>query len=109
MLAIAAGIVALTPARGSSAENDLYARCTSADGSTGDEVCNAYINGVVNGIFTDQIANEQHTPVCIPDGTTTPQVRDIVVRFLRDHPEGRSIKPGSVIGELLIEQFPCHP
>jgi hypothetical protein len=54
---------------------DLSAACFSEDGTLGDKICNAYVNGFVNGILNDQVAREQGKPICIDD-TSTSQVRE---------------------------------
>ena len=44
---------------------------------------------------------------CIPEGVTGQQLRDIVVRFLRQNPEHRHIWYGQLIMWSLSRTYPC--
>jgi hypothetical protein len=45
--------------------------------------------------------------VCGPDQASENQVRDVVVNYLRDHPEVRHYSAASIAREALGEAFPC--
>lgn len=71
------------------------------------QTCNAYINGFMDGVMLDQIHREQGTPICIPGGTTTDQLRKIIISFILTHEKLLSFPGNSVVGEALFEVFPC--
>jgi hypothetical protein len=96
-----------SPAWGGGSGGDLYAACTSASGTRGDVICSSYINGFANGVLMDQIAREKGTPICIPDGVTTIQVREAVKNYLAKHPVVLGIDSGSLVGVALMEAYPC--
>jgi Rap1a immunity proteins len=50
--------------------------------------------------------NAEHT-ICLPDTTTSKQIRDVAVKFLQEHPELRSNDGYSLVGRALTEAFPC--
>ena len=70
--------------------NDLYTMCNEDDYySRG--VCIGYIMGIV-----DDFGEEPHTSTCrLPRHITAAQVRDVVVKYLRDHPAERHLSASS--------------
>jgi len=62
--------------------------------------CVGYIQAVSDTL--DQVSVAIGVPECVPAGTETSQLRDVVVMYLRAHPVSRS-KPASglVIGALV--------
>jgi len=72
----------------------------------GDAICNAYINGFVNGILIDQVATEGGKPICI-DKTNTGQVREVLRVFLINHSSVLNIDAGSVVGAAFQALYSC--
>ncbi len=103
-------LVLLIPAIGSTQEqqlkpsplqngNDLLRICQSAD---------IFDRGVCGGFVTAagqvvQIAGKG----CFADGVTLEQSRDVVVKYLKDHPEARHEAAVSLASRALTHAFPC--
>ena len=81
--------------------------CTSQPQSQGDAICNAYLNGFVNGILVDQIAREGGQPICI-DNTNTRAVREAITTFLKAQPDVLSVDAGSLLGAAFQRLYPCR-
>ena len=86
----------------------LYEMCIENDNTL---ACTAYVAGVMDFLSAagkTDILNEQFQPVCVPQsGVTLGQLQDIVIKYLREHPEERH-EPGVflVVGAIR-EAFPC--
>ena len=63
--------------------------------------CNGYVIGTLDALVT------QGLTTCTPDGLTAEQLRDLVVRWLRDHPEKRHLSGTWIVANTLRENFPC--
>ena len=46
-------------------------------------------------------------PFCIPTGTITPQLHDILINYLKQHPEDRHLLYEQLFLEALTKTFPC--
>lgn len=85
--------------------NKLYDSCISK---------NAHLNGYCLGYIIGNIdARNSIQSIlgpglqCVPPGVTQGQVHDIVVKFLKDHPEARHYTGASEVGRAIREAFPC--
>ena len=80
--------------------NKLLGFCTSKtpDG------CDAYISGVADTIAAEGKAK---APACIPPAVTGTQLRDVVIKFIKSHPETRQLKAGVLTIRALSAAFPC--
>ncbi len=79
--------------------NELKKYCSS----------NSYERGICLG-FTSAVANivaNAGWRACIPDGVTRGQLRDIMVKFLDDHPEALHLEAASLAARAYEEAFPC--
>jgi hypothetical protein len=95
-----------TPAWAASTAGDLLSACTSPPGTEGDVICNAYINGFVNGVLVDQVARESGQSICI-DNTNTGAVREALRHFLIGHPTILGADSGSAVGAAFQALYPC--
>ena len=86
--------------------NELYSYCQSAS-SVDQGICTGYIGGVVDSQITVLTALKLHNPVCGPQNVTTGEMKDIVLRSLREHPEERHYTAASLVLGALAEAFPC--
>ncbi len=69
------------------------------------DLCDAYLDG-----FTDAIrANGQdHALACIPQTVAGTELRDVLVRWLRDNPESQH-ETGEKVARLALQKaYPCH-
>jgi hypothetical protein len=80
-------------------------------GNAGQEgYCLGYVTGISDGITTLQMLKPPHwTPICKPDWVTDRQLRDVVVKYLDDHPEDLH-EPISLLTVLAMRSaWPCSP
>lgn len=105
---VAALMLMASPAWAGGTGADFYAACKSAPGTLEYGICTAYLNGFVNGVLTDQIARESGSPICLPDNTTTQQVRDVVVNYIGAHAEAAAFEFNAVVGIAVRRAFPCQ-
>lgn len=100
--AIVAAAVCLAPAVGQDIRltmhvsgNDLYARCTTDQSQSTYAAdygfCRGYIYAAAD--FFGTVSAEANRPSCKRQGVTNNQLVDVVIKYLRDHPEERD-RPG---------------
>jgi len=63
--------------------------------------CQAYITGIAHSL-------SWHRRICPISGVTTSQFIDVVVDYLQRHPEKRHGDASWLVGDALIEKFPCE-
>ena len=82
--------------------NDLY---TYINGD------NAYDKGSALGFvvgIADGEESQKRPRICISDQVTRGQVRDVVKKYLTEHPEQRHFTAASLVIESLMAAFPCQ-
>jgi hypothetical protein len=79
--------------------NTLLKKCEDSSPET-QNFCLGYIMGAADTLWTARLA-------CPESGVKYPQVRDVVLKFLRDHPEKRHHSADSQVSLALAESFPC--
>ncbi len=79
--------------------NQLHDTCSS--GTAVDKaLCLSYVMGVLDGSrFLDQ-------PLKTPTGATGGQVRDVVAKYLDDHPETREQPARTLVKAAVVEAWP---
>jgi hypothetical protein len=76
--------------------NDLYDKCTAQS-----VACPAYVAGMVDALVHDGT-------VCLPQtNVTARQLVDVVMAYLRAHPESRSYSAASIGDVAFTQAFPC--
>jgi hypothetical protein len=115
--------------------NELLADCDSA-GVYQQGLCIAFIQGASDGydhgymfrsyevwVSTFQINDDagkrtlnrtglselQQLPYCPPKGLTLGQMRDIVMKYLRDNPSTRHQRAEVLVNNAIIAAYPCAP
>jgi hypothetical protein len=90
--------------------NSLLSRCRS-DASLADrQYCLGYVTGAADFAIQDERNNKAMDKVCwinIPDGVTSGQLLEILVKYLREHPERLHYQGGYLIIEAFHQAFPC--
>ena len=94
----------------------LYAHCLSSD-LYARGICLGYVEGVADAGEQEALAGASVTGAstlgiwrwCIPTGTASGQVRDIVVKFLRENPVQRHLAAAGVVASALQHTWPCRP
>jgi hypothetical protein len=93
--------------------NGLLSVCTTDEHyDTNFGMCLGFIDGVLNGAQlsgsgTCTTAAASHW--CIPPEVTMGQIRDVVVKSLREHPETRHERSIILIANAMIAAWPCPP
>ena len=89
--------------------NNLLEMCGSSDRSL-NGVCVGYIEAIVDAmhIVQDSGGTVNGWRACIPQGVTVRRLRDLVIRFLRAHPELRPRAAIDLVTNALAEAFPCR-
>jgi Rap1a immunity proteins len=89
--------------------NDLWVWCQHTNASQQKPLdaglCTGYIWGVVD-VFVDA-----KRMFCVPQGNSgvrTDQLLDVVLLYLRDHPETRHQPAPALVINALKEKFPCN-
>lgn len=80
--------------------NALYEKCNAEAGTFNSIFCAAYIAGIADLFQLTKVA-------CIPSNVVAGQVEDVVVKYLREHPESRHYSAASEAGLALRAAFPC--
>lgn len=102
-----AGIVLCLSHSGGRAEgfwdgNKLFAECRKAT-----KLCDAYLAGLADMAAKEAGVTLPSAAVCFPDGTNLGQLRHVVLKQLKDYPQGRG-EPAIYIALTAIkETWPC--
>ncbi|MFL5007489.1 MAG: Rap1a/Tai family immunity protein [Microvirga sp.] len=87
--------------------NELHSMCSEA-ASTNRGVADRTVGlGYVAGVF-DYYKMIGGKTVCLPEHATAGQVRDVVCRYVREHPEERHETAAWSVRTALEEAFPCR-
>lgn len=88
--------------------NELLAMCTSNETVVEKMNCIGYLQGLVDTMLAIQLKTPSpRTNICIPEGVSGGQIKDIVVKNLRNLPEVRHLDAASIVMPILIGTFPC--
>ena len=85
--------------------NELLGYCTD-EGYYTQGVCMGIIMGTSNTLDHWVAANEA-SPYCRPDGVTWGQIQEVVVRYLKRHPETRHESYPLLIAKAQRATWPC--
>lgn len=86
----------------------LYKYCTStklAENNT----CAGYIGGVLDTMTTLTGSDVIKKLICIPVNVKLSTIRDVLVSYLKKHPEELGLNASSLILDPLVEAYPCSP
>lgn len=86
---------------------DLYADCSKPQGSFSQGFCSGYISGVVDAIEYYQVGKGAEKSVCLPKEASIGQVKEIVVRYLTQHPDQRNNTASSLVWDAVRNAYPC--
>ncbi len=69
------------------------------------ETCDAYVDG-----FGDAISEggKEHALACLPIASTGTELRDVLVAYLKAHPEDQHLKAGTIASHAFSKAYPCH-
>jgi len=86
--------------------NALYKEFKN-DTSYGDGFIRGYTMGVIDALLIRVPLIPNAIAFCVPSEVSGNQVRDITVKYLKDHPEKRHLAADVLIHTAMIEAFPC--
>jgi hypothetical protein len=87
---------------------ELQQLCSAKDGSNERFACAMYLAGYIGGINAgDGSKIKDKKAWCFPEHSTVSQGRQVVVKFMRDHPEMLHQDADWIVGLALVDAFPC--
>jgi hypothetical protein len=66
--------------------------------------CDAYVDGFADAISA---AGKDHALACIPIAATGTELRDVLVKFLKDHPEDQHLQASALAKRAFAKAYPC--
>ena len=72
-------------------------------------ICFGYITGAADVDAMDGAVFPEHRHTCVPDVVTNGQLIDVVIKYLKAHPEERHLASGVLIIKAIAKAFPCKP
>jgi hypothetical protein len=100
----------VAPASSEIIGTDLYKACNSTPGSPEQDVCAAFILGVIEGIDYGGMAKSPTKKPCMKQYLSEQQAELIVKKYMRDHPEQLGYDAGMVVsGAILNGLGGCQP
>ena len=85
--------------------NDLLRACTDKE-NVATALCLGYINGVRDGAVFASLSLGTKQVFEISERVEPGTLRDVVVKYLKEHPESRRILAAAVVYRALKETFP---
>ena len=86
--------------------NKLHEWCGLDEQRWGHGACDGFLAGA-SGTFHYWMSLEERKFFCEPNGVTGGQLRDIVTKWLIENPAKRHLAGEVLVGEALIDAFPC--
>lgn len=86
--------------------NQLYNDCLGKNGAQIAQ-CVGYIEGVSDALTAVASVDTERRFFCEPAGLIAQQLIDVVVAYLRSHPETRHSAAGEEVTLALMKAFPC--
>ena len=108
-MVLLSSLLLVRPAHAATTGNDLLRFCTSDANSVEQSFCLGYLHGLVDGVMVIKISEARPQVFDIPAGVDILQVRDVVVRFLKENPKDRHLSAATLVFKALTEAFPSKP
>ena len=86
--------------------NDLLQLCESKD-KFEQAFCIGYVTGITDVEGFDSAIYPERQRSCIAEKATSGQLSDIVVKYLKDHPEERHLQAAILVVKAMGQAFPC--
>lgn len=87
--------------------NELLETCRKESSMFSSGACLGFIEGVVEGMRLQASTMNEKALVCPPYGVTVGQIRDVVMKYLADHPEQRHFSGAQVTVLALAGAWRC--
>jgi hypothetical protein len=83
--------------------NGLYQYCTAQQ----EMLCYGYVEGILDmTLFAEETMRLRYS-ICTPQGVTSRELVDVVVKYLKNNPEKRHFTAAGEVWGALSEAFPC--
>lgn len=86
--------------------NDLLRDCSDRDTASLFSFCLGYINGIRDGAVFASVSSGTKQFFEISEKVELGQLRDVVVKYLKEHPEERHLHATVLVYKALREAFP---
>ncbi len=93
--------------------NVLFEECSAAQNTVEFTRCLAYIAGAADMIGNFQLFKSDGnkplftTRICIPVKATRGQLTDVVIKYMKDHPESRTDSASLIVMRALVQVWKC--
>jgi Rap1a immunity proteins len=87
--------------------NELRVRCES-DHPHEINTCLGYLTGIADAEDAAPSWKLQQSLFCLPRGVSANQLRGTVLEYFKAHPEEEDLNAAIVVGNALLEAFPCE-
>jgi len=87
---------------------ELLAFCTGSAGPESKAYCNGYITAAVETHATWSLWNRMERVFCFPKGDKFAYAFEVVVAYLKSHPEELDFEASSLVLNSLNQAFPCE-
>jgi len=67
--------------------------------------CDAYVDGFSDAI---EAGGKDHALACIPKAATGTELRDVLIKFLKDNPQDQHLKAGTLATRAFAKAYPCQ-
>jgi hypothetical protein len=85
--------------------NDLLKQCTATIGAL-IQFCFGYIDAITDSLLENRRLGAPD--ICVPDGLDDTQLREIVVKFLKENYRLRPLAAPALVAQALTEAYPCR-
>jgi hypothetical protein len=76
-------------------------------GTDGQLACTSYVRGFADGVVFEGLMTGGDAKYCPPQSLPVKDIRLIVEKYLKDHPDQLSKEAGALVGLALHQAFPC--
>ena len=89
--------------------NEIYGDCQASESDAAYfqkwARCTSYVTGAFDAILLARQLNDK--PDCTPDRLTVGQMRDVAVKYMREHPENRNMSAAAIVLLSIMDAWPC--
>lgn len=79
----------------------LMSACTGKSTSS----CDAYLDGFSDAIFVE---GKTAAVACVPIPATGTEMREVLIQYMKGHPEVQHMKAGEIAHAALAKAYPCR-
>ena len=104
--------ISASPASGQGySGNSLFEDCIAEISIFTDMFCLGFVVGVISAYTGPYVSllSAPTTLFCLPENVSHGQAKDIVKKYMTDHPDRRHFPGESLVFGAIVEAFPCPP